>query len=200
MLGRRLVPLFALLVATPVAVVMTAQPASAYCWLGDKWSTASPHEVWADTTIPGTWSPIVSASVTAWNNATGSWNASYIPPGNFGPPYRGGWVARIDFSNAGYADVPASTLSNWTSNMTWADTYLNTDWSWNTSGTMNQAGKNVDVRTIVIHELGHWLSLDHPNQCGSMTTNEINAVMNPNWTNKPNLNADDNAGSSAVYP
>ena len=54
--------------------------------------------------------------------------------------------------------------------------------------------KYVDVRTVAIHELGHQVYLSHPSSCGSMTTNEILAAMNPNWFQKWYTNTDDIAG------
>lgn len=41
------------------------------------------------------------------------------------------------------------------------DIYLNSSFSWSTTG------GNFDVQTVVLHELGHALGLDHPNQAAS---------------------------------
>ena len=40
------------------------------------------------------------------------------------------------------------------------DIYLNSDYTWATGG------NHIDVQTVVLHELGHALGLDHPNQAG----------------------------------
>lgn len=193
----------AVLLLTPgLYVGLTAQPANAYCWLGDKWSTATPHELWADTTISSTWSTHIDAMRQLWN-APSKWRFStYYPPGYYGPPYRGGWIAYVDLESSGIDSIPAATQSNWGTDMQWADTYLSDDWTWNTTGTMSESLKKADLRTVVLHELGHWLSLDHPNQCdgGVMTTAEVAAVMNANWTSKQTLRADDNSGAAAIYP
>lgn len=188
-----------------VALTLAARspdPASAYCYSGNKWSTGSGHEAWADTTIPQSWSSSLSSSVSAWNGVSGStWSMSYIPPGYFGPPYQGGWISRVS-GGAGQAGVPGWTVSSATqgsSSMTWANTYLNSDWTWNTTGTMNQANKQADVRTVTTHELGHWLRLLHPNQCHAPSATELAAVMTPNFTKKWSLNSDDIAAIAAVY-
>jgi hypothetical protein len=183
-------------------VTTNPEPASAYCYSGNKWSSGTGHQAWADTTIPQAWSNSLSASVAAWNGVAGStWNMSYTPPGFFGPPAFGGWIGR-QAGGAAQAGVPGWTVSSATqgsASMTWANTYLNSDWTWNTTGTMNQAQMQVDVRTVTTHELGHWLRLLHPNQCHAPSATENAAVMTPNFVQKWNLNSDDIAAIAAVY-
>lgn len=192
---------------TMVAVALTLaatspDSASAYCYSGHKWSTGSGHEAWADSSIPQAWSASLSASVSAWNGVSGStWSMSYVPPGTFGPPFQGGWIGQQG-GGVPQAGVPGWTVSSATqgaSSMTWANTYLNSDWSWNTTGTMNQAQKKADVRTVTTHELGHWLRLLHPNQCHAPSATELAAVMTPDFTKKWTINSDDIAAIAAVY-
>jgi hypothetical protein len=177
-------------------------PASAYCYSGNKWSSGTGHEAWADTTIPQSWSSSLSSSVAAWNGVAGStWQMSYTPPGFFGPPASGGWISRQS-GGAAQAGIPGWTVSSATqgaASMTWANTYLNTDWTWNTTGTMNQATNTADVRTVTTHELGHWLRLLHPSNCHAPSATETAAVMTPNFVKKWSINSDDIAASAAVY-
>ncbi len=80
-----------------------------------------------------------------------------------------------------------------------ANTWMNPAYTWNQAGTMNQAQLKADVLTVALHELGHWLQLNHPPVCGAMDANEVAAVMNPNWTAKWVLGADDKNASAAMY-
>jgi hypothetical protein len=77
--------------------------------------------------------------------------------------------------------------------VTYAETYLNTSWTWYTDGTMSETLKRADVRTITTHEIGHWLALDH--DCSVSTL----AVMCPNWAAKWSLYWDDWLGIHALY-
>jgi Matrixin len=96
--------------------------------------------------------------------------------------------------------VPGITLGPATSGThATASVILNSRFTWNTSGTMNQAQRRTDVRTVSLHEIGHANGLHHPSACGAMTAAEVASAMNPNWTNKPNTNSDDKAGIAAAY-
>jgi hypothetical protein len=52
-----------------------------------------------------------------------------------------------------------------------------------------------DFRRMVLHELGHVLGLDHPDEAGQ----RVLAIMNSSISDLDNLAADDRAGASALY-
>ncbi len=53
-----------------------------------------------------------------------------------------------------------------------------------------------DLRRVLIHEFGHVLGLDHPNESGQTVT----AIMNGTVSDLDDLQADDIAGVNAIYP
>jgi hypothetical protein len=53
----------------------------------------------------------------------------------------------------------------------------------------------VDIRRVALHELGHALGLDHPDQAGQVVT----AIMNSTTSNLDALSADDTTGGQNLY-
>ena len=74
-----------------------------------------------------------------------------------------------------------------------ADIWINDDYRWNATG--QPAADEVDLQSALLHEFGHWLILGH--------TDHTASVMFPRLatgTTKRNLQAEDMAGISAIYP
>jgi Matrixin len=53
----------------------------------------------------------------------------------------------------------------------------------------------VDMRRVALHELGHFIGLDHPDQAGQ----SVNAIMNSVISDTDNLTSDDIAGATTLY-
>jgi hypothetical protein len=53
----------------------------------------------------------------------------------------------------------------------------------------------IDLRRVALHELGHFIGLDHPDQYGQ----SVNAIMNSVISNTDQLTADDIAGGQFLY-
>ncbi|CAN5516294.1 hypothetical protein BH20CHL7_BH20CHL7_08460 [soil metagenome] len=138
--------------------------------------------------------------VINWNGVAGStWNVTYFPPNpGGGSPANGGWISWG--GGPGFGGAPAVTqifrIGN-TINST--NTWFNLAFTWNADGIMNQGQMKADVTTVGLHEMGHWLTVLHPSDCGAMDAAEVAAVMNPNWVKKWVLGADDKAASAAKY-
>lgn len=74
-----------------------------------------------------------------------------------------------------------------------ADIVFNSAYNWDSyRGTLRSAE---DLRRVAIHELGHVLGLDHPDQAGQY----VDAVMNSRVSNVDSLRADDIAGGRVLY-
>lgn len=182
-----------------------ASPAGAYCISNMKWSSGSPHYMMMSST-PSSWATSMQNSAAQWSNISGStWHISTPAWGTQGPPYQGGWSYYQSSAPGGFGGTPGLTYNSVQASgqssgtQMWANIYFNSNFSWNTSGTMDQSKSIADVRTVAVHEYGHLLTLLHPSSCGSMTTAETNSAMNPNWTQKWNTNSDDRAGAAAMY-
>jgi hypothetical protein len=77
--------------------------------------------------------------------------------------------------------------------MSEADTLVNTRWTWDSyRGSLRSA---TDIRRVLIHEIGHALGLDHPDQAGQHVT----AIMNSVVSNVDTAVTDDINGIQALY-
>ena len=80
-----------------------------------------------------------------------------------------------------------------------ADVLFNTAFSWNSySGATRRssAGGNLyDIRRVALHEFGHVLGLDHPDDYGQ----SVAAIMNSRISDIDSLQSDDIAGVRALY-
>ena len=147
---------------------------------------------------------------TAMNDATRGWN-HFLGTSQFAPQIlsagvgtEGNGVNEIFFSgSAGGEAWDANTLAVTIYNisgdrMTEADIIFNTGVSWDSyRGSLHQsAGKyTYDIQRVALHELGHVLGLDHPDERGQSVT----AIMNSSISDLDSLQADDIAGGQSIY-
>ncbi|MDI1251269.1 MAG: matrixin family metalloprotease, partial [Lacunisphaera sp.] len=74
-----------------------------------------------------------------------------------------------------------------------SDIIFNTAWTWDSYRGVLQAPE--DIRRVAIHELGHVLGLNHPDQAGQFAT----AIMNSTVSSIDSLQNDDITGGRALY-
>lgn len=100
------------------------------------------------------------------------------------------------FGTAFEADTLAIT-TRWTLNSTQrveADVVFNSKFQWDSyRGNVRSSGW--DIRRVALHEFGHVLGLDHPDEHGQSVT----ALMNSTLGNLDSLTADDIAGVQSLY-
>jgi hypothetical protein len=200
-LGSRLAKLgLAAALAVSASLGGPVRPTAAYCTLYiSKWYAATQTLTTLPNEIPAGWNAQVSAAVVQWNNIEPAlfYHSPIFYTNNLGDFN----LWRADFSNNGWMDFPSVTFN--TSNNSphvASNVYTNTDFSWNTTGVMNQNARNADVRTVTIHEFGHSSGLNHPQLCGQLSQNEIDSAMYANWTKKWTTNIDDDWGIQSIYP
>lgn len=99
------------------------------------------------------------------------------------------------FGTAFEANVLAITTSFRSgSRRTQSDIVFNTAYTWNSYRGVRQSGV-VDIRRVAIHELGHMLGLDHPDESGQA----VSAVMNSRVSDIDAATRDDIDGAQYLY-
>jgi len=155
--------------------------------------------------------PLLDGSAT-WNAAfieqLNAWNA-VLPDtvlvlqadaGSGAAPAQGDGKNDVVFSSTVYGDTWGSStlgicLSMWSGNRrTEADILFNSTKTWN-AYTGNLQGGTSEFRRVALHELGHALLLDHPDDVGQ----SVPAIMNSQASNADVLTTDDRAGVLAVF-
>ncbi len=200
--------IFLTLVAAPVAwgfVFITNSSTN----LPIKWpagAIAMQVKVDATTVFPGdgsTRSSTLQAAMSAWNSSLGSaqFQPQLLPAGAAGNTNGVNEIVfdTTIFGTAFDSRTLAVTLSRHLGNDTSeADIIFNSNRTWDSyRDSLGSHGGAVDVRRVAIHELGHVLGLDHPDQ--ATPTQSVSAIMNSIVSDIAAATADDIAGVQRLY-
>ncbi|MBA2434056.1 MAG: matrixin family metalloprotease [Verrucomicrobiota bacterium] len=150
------------------------------------------------------WNSVVINSIELWNEQMDGTQFTWTTAAPGTAASFGDGVNSMQFSSTVYGDdyganVLAVTLSDFTGNRT-----TETDILYNTANRFNSYRGTYaifngisyfDLHRITLHELGHVLGLDHPDEHGQT----VSAIMNSRVSEIYNLQADDVAGAVALY-
>ncbi len=149
------------------------------------------------------WDTAAAPALSAWNNVTARlrYNDTVTSP----PLSSGDGVNAIVFSSTVFGQKFGSgtlAVTYWRisgGTMTEADVLFNRNQQFDSYRGPLRFGSNGwcigDIRRVLIHELGHALGLDHPDQHGQ----HVDAIMNSVTSDRETLSTDDISGAQSMY-
>jgi hypothetical protein len=195
-----------------VALVLLTESGGAFSSRGQRWpagSTVTMHLELGSSSSPlidgsPDWDSVAESALAAWNpylngvTLRAFRDSSAIASGNrintvsfgndvFGEPFGSGVVA-----------VTQTFYSPRTNTITETDVVFNRARNWNSyrGNTRSVSGGTlIDLRRVALHEFGHVIGLDHPDDEGQ----SVLAVMNSHISNVDTLQTDDINGADAIY-
>lgn len=150
-----------------------------------------------------TWDSVAQAALAAWNPYMGSIQFSGVNASGAAKA-QGNGINNVFFSSSVYgsafgSNTLAITVSYASGNRrVEGDVLFNTAFAWDSyRGAIRFSGGNSiqDFYRVALHEFGHVLGLDHPDQAGQ----SVQAIMNSTISNLDTLTADDASGALALY-
>lgn len=151
------------------------------------------------TLIDGSnYSTSVQAAMQSWNELLGA--TQFQSTITSGTPSDGNRINEIAFGSnvfgRAFEGNTVAVTTTWSrgNERTEGDIIFNSGRTWDSYRGNTRSGV-VDIRRVALHELGHALGLDHPDQAGQVVT----AIMNSTTSNLDALSADDTTGGQNLY-
>jgi hypothetical protein len=200
-------------VALAAALVLAAQGAFGFSLSGQRWANGEVVMHLQLGSANGTlldgatsWNSVAESALSIWNSNLTNVRFSVVRDSTE-PIARNNGRNNVFWSSTVYGDAwdsstLAITLSSYdtrTSRYSETDVIFNNTVAWNSyRGALRTTASGDtlhDFRRVALHEFGHALGLDHPDDVGQRVT----AIMNAHASDLDNLASDDISGARAIY-
>jgi predicted Zn-dependent protease len=191
----------------------------AYSLIGGAWPSGTiPVQIQLDATAPATPALPLTDGTTTWNavaqSAMDEWNSVMVRSKLVGTVSTSKTTSESDninsvfFANTVFGDafdtftLAVTLTDNYdtenfpTVRIHEADLVVNANRTWNSYRGANHSNP-VDLRRVVLHELGHVIGLNHPD--AAYPVQNVTAIMNSTISNLETLQTDDRNGALFLY-
>ncbi len=189
-----------------VAAVLAVLATDVHSWfgLGIRWADGA-IPVPMTLSVGSGWNAVAGDALTVWNDAGSNFRFQSTTSAGERPSCRVSdidnrnvtvWGA--DFCGRAWGEGVLAIAHTWyrttTRETVDSDVHFNSNFSWS-SYRGNLRRDAVDFGRVAIHEFGHVLGLDHPDDHGQ----SVSAIMNSRVSNIDTIQADDIAGVRGIY-
>jgi hypothetical protein len=189
-------------------LVLAASSTQAYSFLGKNWTKNRTVRMHLSFTGPGfalsdgfaSWDESATDALNIWNTHLAHMQFEAVHDSLL-PPDSNDYDNSVLFSDSIFGDswgsgtLAVTLISSRNGILTETDVLFNSaNWNWDSYNGNLRSGA-IDFHRVALHEFGHVVGLDHPDQHGQ----QVAAIMNSTINNLYVLQADDIAGGQSLY-